>query len=103
MGLVAVAKGHHTVWRMMGEDTYAMAMEPSTSRDAGRWDAKERGELQHMEPGQTREYDLEIGALVGEKAIDHFETRVGRLASRVGRPALESVETSARYRVAGTG
>ena len=26
---------HHTVWRMMGEDTYAMAMEPSTNRDAG--------------------------------------------------------------------
>jgi hypothetical protein len=71
---------HHTVWRMMGEDAYAMAMEPSTNRDAGRFDAKERGELQHLEPGDVRHYDLEIGALVGDKAIDRFATRVERLA-----------------------
>ena len=71
---------HHTVWRMMGEDSYAMAMEPSTNRDAGRWDAKKRDELQHMEPGDLRQYDLEIGALVGEKAIGGFATRVERLA-----------------------
>ena len=27
---------HHTVWRMLGEGTYALGMEPSTNRDAGR-------------------------------------------------------------------
>jgi hypothetical protein len=70
---------HHTVWRMMGEDTYAMAMEPSTNRDAGRSDAKERGELLHMEPGEVRVYDLEIGAIVGKEAIDAFAGRVERL------------------------
>ena len=70
---------HHTVWRMMGEDTYALAMEPSTNRDAGRWDAKERGELVRMEPGDSRPYDLEIGALVGGEAIDAFAARVGKL------------------------
>ena len=68
--------GHHTVWRMMGEDTYAVAMEPSTNRDAGRWDARERGELQELAPGATREYDLEIGALVGGSEIASFEHRV---------------------------
>jgi hypothetical protein len=71
---------HHTVWRMMGEDTYGLAMEPSTNRDAGRWDAKERGELQYMDPGEVRAYDLEIGALVGVPAIDDFEKRVEKLA-----------------------
>jgi hypothetical protein len=70
---------HHTVWRMMGEDTYALAMEPSTNRDAGRWDAKERDELQYLEPGETREYDLEIGALAGSEEITAFEDRVDRL------------------------
>ena len=69
----------HTVWRMMGEDQYAMAMEPSTNRDAGRWDAKERGELQYLAPGETRSYDLEIGALDGAEAIDAFERRVEAL------------------------
>jgi len=70
---------HHTVWRMMGEDTYAMALEPSTNRDAGRWDAQKRGELQYLETGETRQYDLEIGALDGAPAIAEFEARVDRL------------------------
>jgi hypothetical protein len=70
---------HHTVWRMMGEDTYALAMEPSTNRDAGRWDAKSRGELRYLEPGETRPYDLEIGALDGHAAIERFEARVDAL------------------------
>jgi Domain of unknown function (DUF4432) len=70
----------HTVWRMMGEGTYALGMEPSTNRDAGRWDARERGELQWLEPGEERRYDLEIGALDGEAAIGEFEGRVSRLA-----------------------
>ena len=52
----------------MGEDTYSIAVEPSTNRDAGRWDAKERRELLHLEAGQMRQYDLEIGAAVGEMA-----------------------------------
>lgn len=70
---------HHTVWRMMGEDTYALAMEPSTNRDAGRDDAKARNELLYVAPGEIRRYDLEIGALVGEATIDDFARRVGRL------------------------
>lgn len=74
---------HHTVWRMMGEDTYAMAMEPSTNRDAGRWDARTRGELMSLRPGEIREYDLEIGALDGNEAIEDFTRRVERIAGAV--------------------
>jgi len=74
---------HHTVWRMMGEDTYAMAMEPSTNRDAGRWDARTRGELMSLKPGEIREYDLEIGALDGNKAIEGFTRRVERIVGAV--------------------
>jgi hypothetical protein len=61
---------------MMGEGTYALAMEPSTNRDAGRPDARKRGELQWLEPGEQRRYDLEIGALAGADAIGGFEARV---------------------------
>jgi hypothetical protein len=69
---------------MMGEDTYAMAMEPSTNRDAGRWDARQRGELLWLEPGEIRDYDLEIGALDGAAAIDAFVRRVGAIDLGVG-------------------
>jgi hypothetical protein len=75
---------HHTFWRMMGEGTYAVAMEPGTNRDAGRWDARQRDELQSMAPGESRTYDLEIGALDGAPAIDAFVGRVR--AIDVGRP-----------------
>jgi hypothetical protein len=66
---------------MMGEGTYALGLEPSTNRDAGRWDARERGELQWLAPGEERRYDLEIGALAGAAAIGEFEDRVSRLAA----------------------
>jgi len=69
---------------MMGEGTYALAMEPSTNRDAGRADARERGELRWLEPGEQRRYDLEIGALAGAAAIDSFAARVSRLVPANG-------------------
>jgi hypothetical protein len=83
---------HHTVWRMLGEGTYAVGMEPSTNRDAGRWDARERGELQWLEPGEERRYDLEIGALNGPAAIGEFEQRVSRLAASAAADASERSE-----------
>jgi hypothetical protein len=75
---------HHTVWRMMGEGTYALVLEPSTNRDAGRQDARERGELQWLAPGEERSYVLETGALAGATAIREFEARVSRLAAPGG-------------------
>jgi hypothetical protein len=74
---------HHTVWRMPGEGTYAVALEPSTNRDAGRQDAAARGELQWLDPGEMRRYDLEIGALPGETSISEFAARVSRLSEPV--------------------
>ena len=70
---------HQTTWRMPGEDLYVVAIEASTNRDAGRWDARDRGELIELAPGERRVYDLEMGALVGDAEIDAFTRRVGRL------------------------
>jgi hypothetical protein len=78
---------HHTVWRMMGEGTYALALEPSTNRDAGRFDASQRGELRWLEAGEALRYDLEIGALSGAHAIGGFADRISRLAANAaGQP-----------------
>src|SRR5437899_783995 len=66
----------HTMWRMLGEGIYGVAMEPTTNRDAGRFDARERGELGYIAPQESRGYDLEIGALDGADAIDAFAQRV---------------------------
>jgi Domain of unknown function (DUF4432) len=66
---------HHITWRQLGSGTYVVAMEPSTNRDAGRFDARERGELQHLEPGEARSYELELGVLTGADAIDAVTAR----------------------------
>jgi hypothetical protein len=70
---------HHFMWRMLGEGTYAVGIEPCTNRVAGRLDARERGELIELEPGETRAYELELGALDGGPEIEAFAQRVTAL------------------------
>ena len=69
----------HFVWRMLGEGTYACGIEPCTNRTAGRLDARERGELIELAPGESRVYDLELGALDGDEAVAAFASRVSAL------------------------
>jgi len=73
---------HHFVWRMLGEGTYLVGIEPSTNRTAGRLDARARWELIELGPGDQRAYDLELGALDGEQAIEEFEARVESALAR---------------------
>jgi hypothetical protein len=72
----------HFIWRMLGQGTYAVGIEPSTNRTSGRLPARESGELIILQPGETRTYDLEVGALAGNDAIEAFAERVGKAASR---------------------
>ena len=74
----------HFVWRMLGQGTYAVGIEPSTNRVAGRLDARERGELIVLGPGETRTYDVELGALDGAAAIEAFAARVGAITGGDG-------------------
>jgi Domain of unknown function (DUF4432) len=76
---------HHVTWRQLGSGTYVVAMEPSTNRDAGRFDARERGELLFLEPGEQRHYELEIGALSGTAAVEEFAASTrDRAAASIG-------------------
>jgi len=72
---------HPFVWRMLGEGSYVVALEPSTNRVAGRHDARERGELLTLEPGERRRYDLELGVLAGQEDLERFTARIDALAS----------------------
>ena len=67
---------HHFVWRMLGEGTYVVGIEPSTNRTAGRLDARKRGELIELEAGEKRSYDIELGGLQGEGEVRGFAARV---------------------------
>ena len=89
---------HHITWRQLGSGTYVVAMEPSTNRDAGRFDARERGELGFLAPGEERHYELEIGALTGA-AVDRVRRRGGAARGGPGRGAGMTVATAAPPRL----
>lgn len=65
------------VWRMLGQGTYVVGLEPSTNATAGRRDAQATGELVVLEPGESREYDLVIGARSGAAAVAEHLRRHG--------------------------
>jgi len=66
-------------WRMMGEGQYAVGMEPCTN-SFGRQQVRERGQLTVLEPGETRNYELEIGVLSGREEIGNFRATVHEMA-----------------------
>ena len=74
---------HHVTWRQLGSGTYVVAMEPGTNRDAGRFDARERGELIFLGPGEQRHYELELGALTGVAEVQAFRGRNEELLAGV--------------------
>ncbi|MGQ9523386.1 MAG: aldose 1-epimerase family protein [Armatimonadota bacterium] len=58
-----------TEWKMMGEGTYVVGMEPANCLVEGRAKERERGTLQYIQPGDVREFDLEIGVLDSAAAL----------------------------------
>jgi hypothetical protein len=48
-------------WKMMGEGTYVLGIEPANSSGIeGRRAARDRGDLPYLEPGESRTYRLEV-------------------------------------------
>jgi hypothetical protein len=59
-------------WKMVGEGTYVLGLEPANCWVQGRANERERGTLQFLEPGEERQFYLQIGVLEGNEAIDQF-------------------------------
>lgn len=65
-----------TEWKMMGAGDYVVGMEPANCLVEGRDKERKRGTLQFLQPGEVREYHLEIGVLDGPEDIAGFENWV---------------------------
>ncbi len=63
-------------WKQMGEGTYAVGVEPANCLVEGRAKERERGTLQFIQPGEKKEFHLEIGVLDGAKDIEEFERKL---------------------------
>lgn len=62
-------------WKMMGEGTYVLGMEPANCGVEGRAKERERGTLQFLEPGEERHFEIEIGVLASKEEIYRFATQ----------------------------
>lgn len=64
-------------WRMLGEGTYVMGIEPANCPTIeGRVEAEKRGTLPFLEPGETRQYELEFRVLDGRAEIDPVVSQI---------------------------
>ena len=62
-----------TEWKMMGEGTYVVGVEPGNGDVAGRAQARKDGTLRFLEPGEERCYKLELGVMDSTGEIRAFE------------------------------
>ncbi len=63
----------YTHMRMMGEGLYTVGMEPATNPTGSIPELLAKGYPVMLEPGETREYNLEFGVLAGRAEIEAFE------------------------------
>ena len=68
-----------TQWKMNGTREYVVGMEPANCWVEGRAKERERGTLQYLEPGETREYHLEMGVLTAQQEVSDFEELIKSL------------------------
>lgn len=66
-------------WKMMGKGHYVVGLEPANCHTGGRPAERERGTLQHLQPGECRSYHLEIGVLASTGEIDAVEREIKKL------------------------
>lgn len=59
-------------WKMMGQGDYVVGMEPCNVPCEDRVSLRKSGMLQHIEPGEKKELNVEIGVLEGEPEIEAF-------------------------------
>ena len=69
-------------WKQMGEGFYVLGLEPGNCYVEGRAKERQRGTLQSIEPGETREFSLEIGVLEGKEEIEAFRAKTAVLAGK---------------------
>jgi hypothetical protein len=65
-------------WKQLGEGEYVLGIEPANCLPVGRREMRNRGGLQYLEPGETRDFELGIAVLDGGAEIDSALARVGQ-------------------------
>lgn len=63
-------------WKMLGQQDYAVAMEPSNTYNVGIAESRKQGWLPKLKAQEKAEINLEIGVLEGEAEIEAFKKKI---------------------------
>ena len=66
-----------TEWKNLGAADYVVGIEPGNCAPVGQAEQRKRGGLEHIKPGEKREFEVEIGVLPDREAIAAFEKTWG--------------------------
>jgi hypothetical protein len=61
-------------WKMMGQGHYVCGLEPANCLVGGRAAERDRGTLRHLEPGESRQLDVDIEMLSSQSQIDDIRS-----------------------------
>jgi hypothetical protein len=78
-------------WKMLGEGTYVMGMEPANSLVTGRDKERAWRTLRYVKPQEAREFHVEIGVLV-RREIGEFEEKIRRMMGSRRPKMVENLE-----------
>jgi len=71
-----------TMWKQMGENDYVVGLEPGNAYPLGRNKTRERKELTLMQPGELKNFNLEIGILDGKEEIENEKRKIDDINNR---------------------
>ena len=71
-----------TMWKQMGENDYVVGLEPGNAYPLGRIKTRERKELTLIQPGELKNFNLELGVLDGKEEIESEIRKIDRINNR---------------------
>jgi hypothetical protein len=63
---------------MMGEGEYALGIEPGNCYVEGRVDARNKGILEYLKPGEVRNFKIDVEILDGGAEIDRIMDEISK-------------------------
>lgn len=63
-------------WKQPGEGEYVLGIEPGNCYVQGRQDARERGVLEYIDPGEIRSFELEVEIVEGKTDLNRIRSEI---------------------------
>lgn len=65
-------------WKQMGKGYYVMGLEPCTNYFEGRAQEREKGRLEYIKPGETKDFELELG-IIEQNEIENYIKKINNM------------------------